>query len=281
MIEPGQAVFLFVFAAAVGTYGTLVGAGGGFLIVPMLLLIFDTPFQIAVGTSLLVVFFNAVSGTLSYARQKRVDYKTAFRFAAATLPGAIVGAYLAELFAGRFFIILFGCLLVLLAIFMSLKPREARLAALEDIDAALPLKAWHTRRHLVDATGQRYYYTYHEPGGLLLSVGVGFLSSTFGIGGGIIHVPALVYLFAFPTHVATATSMFILMVSALVGSVSHILLGNVRFEFAFVMAVGVIAGAQLGARVSKRLRGPWIVRLLALALVVGGFRLILRGLQLS
>ena len=277
MIDSGQGVFLFVFASAVGVYGTLVGAGGGFLIVPMLLLIFQTAPQQATGTSLAVVFFNALSGTLSYARQKRIDYRTGIWFGLATVPGAIVGAYLTTFFTGPLFRIIFGGLLILLAIFLVVRPRAAGLGALEEVEAIVP--RWHTRRVLTDASGERFEYLVHEPGGIVLSFFIGFISSIFGIGGGIIHVPALVILFVFPAHIATATSYFILTISSGIVTASHLILGNILFPYALVMTAGVILGAQFGARIARRLAGVWVVRLLSLALFAVGVRLIVGQLS--
>ncbi len=268
-----ELVGLFVLGLLVGTYGTLVGAGGGPLIVPALLLIFHLPPQQAVGTSLTVVFLNALSGTISYARQKRVDYRTGLRFAVATIPGSIIGAYVSTFFTGRLFGIVFGVLLLLLAGFIIFRPREAELAVKEEVDASLP--PWYTRRVITDVWGERYEYTFNEPAGVALSFVVGFLSSILGIGGGIIHVPAMVYLFSFPPHIATATSHFILAISALVGAGSHLLLGHVVPRYGLPMALGVVLGAQLGARLSQRLHGVWILRFLSLALVLVGLRLIL------
>ena len=265
-------VLLLVLGLFVGTYGTLVGAGGGPLIVPALLLIFHLPPQQAVGTSLTVVFLNALSGTVSYARQKRIDYRTGFRFAIATIPGSIIGAYLSTLFTGRLFSLVFGVLLILLAGFIVIRPREAELAVEEEVEAALP--PWYTRRVITDVMGERYEYVFHEPAGIVLSFFIGFLSSIMGIGGGIIHVPALVYLFSFPPHIATATSEFILAISVLVGAGSHLALGHVMPGYALPMAVGVVLGAQLGARLSQRLHGALILRFLSLALVLVGVRLI-------
>ena len=87
-----EALTLVTVGALVGALGTLIGAGGGFLLVPLLLLVYHLPPPDAVGTSLAVVFLNAVSGTLAYLRQRRVDLGLGVRFAAATLPGAIGGA---------------------------------------------------------------------------------------------------------------------------------------------------------------------------------------------
>lgn len=274
-----RGIFLFVFAVFVGGYGALVGAGGGFLIVPMLLMVFNLPSNVAAGTSLLAVFFTGVSGALSYARQKRIDYHTGLRFAVASMPGAFLGGYLSTLVSGPGFTIAFGALLVLLAVFMVARPRDAELAAVEESGGARPLSRWYIERALVDAVGKSYRYRYHQPSGLALSALLGLVTSILGIGGGIVYVPMMVYLFGVPVAVATATATLILVVSAAVGSVSHIIFGNVLFGFAIIMGAGVIIGAQIGARLSARLQGPWIIRLLALALIVAGARLLLRGLQ--
>src|SRR3990172_7069262 len=120
-----QAIRFVVFGLFVGAYGTLIGAGGGFLMVPMFLLVYGATPQNAVGTSLAVVFLNAVSGTISYARQKRIDYRTGVRFAIATLPGAAIGAYLSSYLTSGFFNLVFGLLLVATALFLIVRP-EAR-----------------------------------------------------------------------------------------------------------------------------------------------------------
>ncbi|HEX2172560.1 MAG TPA: sulfite exporter TauE/SafE family protein [Dehalococcoidia bacterium] len=281
-VDPAHAIFLVVFGVAVGTYGALVGAGGGFLIVPMLLLVFGDAFtaQQAVGTSLLTVFLNGASGALSYARLGRIDYRTGWRFALVSVPGSIAGAYLAQFMTSRAFVIAFGALLVVLAVFMVLRPREAEIVALEEAGAVIPPRRWYVRRSILDRSGRSHHYEYHQPGGLALSFFVGLLGSVLGIGGGIVYMPALVYVFSFPVVIATATSTFILAISSLVGTVSHVFFGNVQFGFAILLGFGVIFGAQFGALLSQYLRGPWIVRLLSVALVVAGIRLILRGVEL-
>ncbi len=134
-------------------------------------------------------------------------------------------------------------------------------------------------RSLVEADGTRQTYTYNQALGVGLSLIVGFLSSLLGIGGGIIHVPALAYLLHFPVHVATATSHFVLAVMALVGTLVHVATGafahGVRRTTA--LAIGVLIGAQLGARASNRIRGAWIMRGLAIALGFIGARVSLAG----
>jgi hypothetical protein len=93
----------------VGTYGTIIGAGGGFIIVPLLVFLFpqDGPSMIT-AASLAVIFVNAASGTIAYAVQKRVSYRTGSLFAAATIPGALLGSYLTSYIPRRIFGLVFG-----------------------------------------------------------------------------------------------------------------------------------------------------------------------------
>jgi uncharacterized membrane protein YfcA len=137
-----------------------------------------------------------------------------------------------------------------------------------------------TVRELVDADGARYRYAYNPVVGIVLSIFVGFISSLLGVGGGFIHVPALSRLLNFPVHIATATSHFVLAVMALTGTLVHI--ANGAFEHGVrrtaILAVGVVLGAQVGARLSNRVGGKWIIRGLALALIFVGIRLILSEL---
>jgi uncharacterized membrane protein YfcA len=116
--------------------------------------------------------------------------------------------------------------------------------------------------------------------GLVLSLLVGFVSSLLGIGGGVIHVPIMVQILHFPAHIATATSHYVLTVTAATGTITHLLTGEFDrgYDRAAALAVGVIGGAQVGARLSSRLTGTTIVRLLGLALAAVALRLLFGAL---
>ena len=249
-ITPLTGLGLVVFGLVVGTYGTIIGAGGGFLIVPMLLLLFHLAPAQAAGTSLAVVFLNAVAGAISYARHKRIDYRAGLWFAAATLPGSIAGAFLSKYFSGRTFDITFAALLLAVAAFLIWKPERP------------------------SGPGERHEYSLAT--GVVISLFVGILSSALGIGGGIIHVPAMIHLLSFPPAIAAATSTFILAFSSLFGGVTHVALGHVLYGPAALMGIGVIGGAQIGAAIAKRAKGALVVRLLAVALIGTAVRLLAR-----
>lgn len=267
---------LIGFGFLIGSYGTLVGIGGGFLLVPFMLLFYQTTPQQAAGTSLLVVFLNASSGTWAYIGQKRVDYKSAWRFSLATIPGAILGVYLSLYFTAQSFRLVFGSLLLALSLFLAFKPspggENGHTFRVENPHSS------HVKRDILNGQGVRHVYSFNEGMAILFSFFLGFFSSILGVGGGIIQVPALVYLFSFPTHIATATSQFILVFITLWGTLFHGLVGNVLLAKAIPIGLGAILGAQLGAWIARRVRAPLILRLLSLALFIVGFRLLLGGL---
>ena len=257
----------------VGAYGTLVGAGGGFVLVPALLLIFpnEDPASIT-SISLGVVFFNAVSGSAAYARLRRIDYLTGAIFSAAALPGAIGGAFLVGAVPRGLFDVMFGGLLLILAAYTLWSAGQT-----EAIRAPLRGRGIITRTMPGDE-GESFRYSYSLWQGILYSAGVGFISSLLGIGGGVVHVPIMISLLRFPVHIAVATSHFVLAISAASGTAVHLGNGDLagaNLVRALLLSLGVIPGAQLGARLAQRFKGPAIVRFLAVALFVLGLRLTL------
>jgi uncharacterized membrane protein YfcA len=180
-----QPIDLIAIGFIVGAIGTLIGAGGGFLLVPILLLLDPhmTP-DVVTGISLAVIFFNAASGSVAYARMGRIVYKAGIIFALAALPGAIIGVYTTSHIPRTVFNGIFGCLMIAASVYlMTTSETKTEEKQLENYNLGL---------------------------GAGISVVIGFLSSVLGIGGGIIHVPALTRILNFPVHIATATSHFVL-----------------------------------------------------------------------
>jgi uncharacterized membrane protein YfcA len=262
-----HAVAYTALGVGVGTIGTLIGAGGGFVLIPVLL--FLHPNESAANLtaiSLAVVFANSLSGSSAYAHQGRVDWRSALLFSLAGLPGSIVGAWLTNFIDRRVFDPLLGLTLILGAI-VVLARRSAQAPPAPD----------RATRTLTERDGTVHHYSPRVGLGMLVSAGVGLLSSLLGIGGGIIHVPAMVYLLGFPTHVATATSHAVLALLTFTAVVVHAADGTLMPVLGRVLPIGAgaLVGAQLGARLSTVIHGRWILRALGLALFVVGLRLLL------
>ena len=236
----------------IGTIGTLIGAGGGFLLVPILLLL-DPHMAPAVvtGISLAVVFFNAASGSIAYARMGRIVYRAGIAFSLAALPGAVIGAYTISYIPRSVFNGIFGCLMIAASVYLMTASESQ--------------------------TEDKQLGNYNLWLGAAISVVVGFLSSVLGIGGGIIHVPALTRVLDFPVHMATATSHFVLSITALVATIIHLMNGTLTGQLGTILwiSIGAIFGEQAGAMLSTQMKGSWILRLLAAGLGLIGIRILL------
>lgn len=263
-----QTLLLGSLGLSVGFLGTLIGAGGGFILVPVLLLLYpDMSPESITSISLGVVFLNAASGTMAYARMKRIDVKSAINFGLATLPGAIIGAFLTSFIPRNVFDMILGSLLIIISLFLLINPHYRKETQVKKL-------TW-THRSFDDSKGEHYDYSFNLRTGIILSFFVGFASSLLGIGGGIIHVPALTILLNFPIHIATATSHSILAVMALAGTIVHIFQGHLNHSWSMMLSIGfgVVVGAQAGAYVSHRVKQKVIIISLALALLLVGVRI--------
>ena len=259
----------------VGFLGTLVGAGGGFILTPLLLLIFtEQPSEVIAATSLSVVCLNALSGSVAYYRQKRIDLKTSASFALAGAPWVIVGVYAtSEVARGPFDIILGLALLILcISIINPPPPLEATQASGGGL-AAL------AQRRIVDYQGRVYEYAFRFRLGVCLSSIVGFLASFLGIGGGPMHVPVMIRILRIPPHIATATSQCELLLTTALAVVVHFFHGNLHAmqNVILPLAIGIIVGAQVGAAMSNKVKSLTLTRILAVLMTLVSLQLLYKG----
>lgn len=262
-------LFLVVLGFGVGAFGTLVGAGGGFILVPLLAILEpDLRTSALTAVSLATVAFNAGSGAYAYSRQKRIDYRIGIPFAIATLPGSIAGSLVTRVVPRQIFDVVLAVALIALAAIVVLARHEEPRAAPEGGGLGPPDEKDGPRPRKVNM-----------PLGVGLSFVVGFVSSLLGIGGGIIHVPALIGILGVPVHIATATSHFVLAIMASAGTLTHLAAGDLTglIGQTVLIGLGAVVGAQVGARLSQRVHGTWIVRILAASLVFVGARLLYQG----
>ena len=262
-----ESIGLLSLGIAVGIFGALVGVGGGLILVPIFTFFclapngatFETVQQV-IATSLFVVFLNSLSGAAAFVRQKRVMFRAGIPFALATLPGALLGSYFTGYFNGSSFSLFFGSMMAMLGVwtYLNSRSKKAVASAVNFDPATAPFNLWL---------------------GVALSLGVGFLSSMLGIGGGIVQVPMMIFLLGFPPQVAAATSTFILAVCAAAGVAGHIALDHIVWIPALAVGIGAIAGAQIGAKIASKSRPRIIVVVLSVAMMLVSLKFLWQGLQ--
>jgi hypothetical protein len=246
---------LIAVGLGAGTLGSMLGVGGGIIMVPALTFLNLPPTQ-AASTSLIAVMSTSVSSTIEYSRQKRIDYALGLEMAACAIPGAVLGAILSQYLLEDSFKLYFGILLILTGLYVLyknsvLKDRRAK-------RRSLPLQV------AVFAA----------------SFGAGLISSLFGVGGGIVFVPAMLLALGLTMHRAAPTSQLTLMMTAIAGVFTHSVLGHPDYLQAVALSAGAFVGAQIGARLSRMIKDVLLQRLLAIILMAVAITFILDGLSL-
>jgi uncharacterized protein len=270
-------LLLLIVGTIAGGYGTIVGAGGGFIFVPALLLIFHMNPTLAAGSGLVIVLINSLSGVVGYAKQKRIHYHTGLTLSIGAIPGSLLGVWLLQIYSSSYFYVIFATILVALGIFLfaknspfaNLRRKKTRLLSREGIaDDEVAVSVGET---------PEFNWTAHLPLAYILPIGflMGVLSSYLGIGGGWLLVPILIYAFKVPTHIATATSIFSLTIYSMVGAVSQLFYSSIDWNTVLWGGIGVIIGSQIGVLLSRKIPGKVILQMLSVLLIIIGFRIYL------
>lgn len=270
-------LWLALLGFGTGAYGILVGAGGGFILGPALLIFFDLEPSVVAGTALAAVAINSVTAAITYRRMGFVDTRSGLLFAAAAIPGSIIAPFVLSSVGGSTFRLLFGLLLIGLAVLMVLRPEVSERGEEDEGPSDSSITG---RREITTGSGQVFRYQFNELPAILFNLVLGFLSSFFGTGGGFLRMPVLVYVFHFPVRVAVATSVFALAFYTTAGAATHASIGHVDWYPTLVWAgLGLVVGGQVGARLTGVFKGPWILRLLLVLVLVMGVRLVIEGLR--
>ena len=259
----------------IGIFSGLFGVGGGFLLVPLLNVVFNIPYNIAIGSSLLQMVGTATASTLKHRGYGHVDYKLAGFILIGSIVGVELGARILMWLKKIGTIIIYGTsinkmdlwinivyiiLLSLVGISMFLeskkaKKRESRGGVVDTIFSQKIQKVKIPPLISLPISNVEYISVYYL---IVLGFGVGILSGLLGIGGAFILNPALIYLIGVSTSVAIGTSLFQTIFVSGYGALTHFFKGNVDFALVACVLVGSLAGSQLGAKIHNRLRGAYV-----------------------
>jgi uncharacterized protein len=276
-------VLLVLLSVAAGLVGSLVGMGGGVVVIPALVILFGVPIPEAIGTGAITILATSTTTGAAYIRDRLSDLRIGMFLEIATVPGALLGAT-ATVFLARASLtdaLLVALGIVLLAIIPgSLARRNQEFALARPPDArsqALRLSGTYVDR----ATGRSVSYRAADTNPALgVMFGAGVVSGMFGIGGGVFKVLALERYLGVPMKVATATSNFMIGVTAAAGAGILFAAGYVNPLIAAPVAVGTAAGAYVGSQILPGLTNRairWIFIPVVAALAI---ETILRGLGL-
>ena len=255
------AIALLVTGVAAGILGALLGLGGGIFLVPALTLFFHLPIHIAVGTSLVGVIATSAGVAAIAPPGRGADVPLALRLEVLTAAGAIAGGLLAGVVSAQVLSVLFALVVFVTAGYLLYKVRRRA-------EAGVPERLFYLN-----------YRLHHWPAGMAVSSLAGMISGLLGVGGGFIKVPVMYAIMGAPLGVATATSNFMVGITAAASVFVYYGRGDIHPLVVIPTALGVFAGAMLGVYILPRLRVAWLRLGLVGLLIVMGVQMLLRGLH--
>lgn len=269
-------VLAFLGATAAGTLGALLGIGGGIIVIPGLTLLLGIDIHFAAGASLIAVLATSTGGAAAFTRLGLTNRRLALLLAVATTTGALVGAYVGGVVSGQVLYLVFA-VVVLYAAAMMLRRRGAEAAE-------LPSHPWASRLSLAGTypdMAQKRQIAYGVAGVPLALIVVflgGIFSGLLGVGGGPFNVPAMDQIMRVPLKVVAATSNMLIGITAAASVGVYFARGDIVPLVAVPVALGVLLGAAIGARLLMRVPVLLLRRVFVVALVVVAIQMGLKGL---
>ena len=245
-------LWLIPLGFAAGGLGSIVGLGGGIIAVPGMTFAGFPP-SLAASKSLFAAFSNSVASTVSYARQKRVEFGIGIKLGLMCIPGTVLGAFVSDVMTPVAFQILFALVLIASAVYIFLK---------RTVDEK-PYNQ--TALMMIISAGASLF--------------AGMISSLFGIGGGIVFVPLMVIGIGIPMRKAAPTAQLVLMFASLSGLLVHSALGHPDYLQAFLLAIGAFGGGLLGARLSLEIKEKKLKILVTIVLLAAAAKLVIDSLE--
>ena len=270
-------IALLATATVAGVTGALLGLGGGILLVPILTTVFGVSLREAMGASIVAVVATSVGTAAAYLRSGLSNIRIGLFLAMATVSGAIAGAALVGVVPERALALLLGGALAYSA-FVAVRQLGFEVPEDPPFDPLAARFALEGTYYDVTLARDVKYRATHVGRGAAAMFGAGMLSGLLGIGSGAFKVLAMDYFMRLPMKVSTATSNFMIGITASASAAIYFGRGDIRPVLACPVAVGVLAGAYLGTRVLARLRNSTVRKIFLPIIVYLALVMVLRGL---
>lgn len=267
-------LLILVVSYFAGILGALTGLGGGIVIIPALVLLFDVNIHYAMGASLISVIATSSGTAMAYLKEGYTNLRIGVFLETGAVLGALVGAYLVYYFPTSIIAIILGVVLIFSAYF-SIRRQE-------EVEPAKTSHPWAVALQLdgqyPTPAGEKSYHVQNVPLGLGLLTFAGLMSGLLGIGGGALKVLAMDQAMRLPYKVSTTTSNFIIGITATVSCGIYFAHGYINPVITFPVLLGVVAGAYSGAKIltkmktrTLRLIFAWVILIIAIQMIYKGF----------
>lgn len=267
----------FAIALLAGVVGALLGLGGGIIVVPGLTILLGVDIRFAIGASLVAVIATSSGASAAYVRQRMANLRLAMFLEPATVLGALAGGYLAGVIPSGWLYIIFAGVMAYTAVAMW----QRNGGKPEIVASEAEQTGWRLGGAYHDASLNRQveYHVCRGGWGFSISGLAGVVSGLLGVGGGVVQVPVMHLLMGVPLKAATATSNFMIGVTAAASAGVYFTRGNIDPFVAAPVAAGVLIGARTGSRLLGRLDSALLRAAFTAVLVVVAVQMLLKGLR--
>ncbi len=270
-------ISLALISVAAGVLGSLVGLGGGVVIVPVLTLLYHVDIRLAIGASIVSVIATSSGAAAAYVRDRMANLRAGMFLEVATTTGALTGAYLTTLLPARFLFVFFGLILGYSS-FATFRRRHVDAPLTVSNDRIANYFNLHGTYHDLAEGREIPYKVVRTKLGLSIMYVAGLVSALLGIGSGALKVPAMDSAMRLPMKVSSATSNFMIGVTAAASAGVYFVRGQIDPIIAAPVAAGVLLGATVGARILGRATSKSIRILFVVVLVVISFEMLQKGI---
>ncbi len=270
-------ILMFLISIVAGILGSLIGLGGGVVVVPVLTLIFHIDIRLAIGASIVSVIATSSGAAAAYVRERMTNLRAGMFLEIATTTGAITGAFLTTILPARFLFILFGVVLAYSGFAMYAKRHQDRLLSVSTDRIANRLNLHGSYYDEAEKREISYKVTGTKLGLALMYV-AGMVSALLGIGSGALKVPAMDLAMHLPMKVSTATSNFMIGVTAAASAGVYFARGQIDPVIAAPVAAGVLGGATVGSLMLGKIESKAIRMIFVVVLIVIAFEMFQRGI---
>jgi uncharacterized membrane protein YfcA len=270
-------IAMLLLSILAGVIGSLVGLGGGVVVVPALTLLFGVNIRLAIGASIVSVIATSSGAAAAYVRERMTNLRAGMFLELATTTGAVTGAYLTTLLPARMLFVFFALVLGYSGIAMYRKRHATAPLAVSHDTISNRLKLHGSYYDEAEGREIAYKVTGAKPGLAMMYV-AGMVSALLGIGSGALKVPAMDLAMHMPMKVSTATSNFMIGVTAAASAGVYFVRGQINPIIAAPVAIGVLAGALIGSRLLGRIESKSIRILFIVILAVISIEMLQRGI---
>jgi hypothetical protein len=257
-------LLLIAISFLISIFGSIVGFGGGIFMVPVLITIFHYKLDVAVGAAMISLIPSALVSTFLNRKKKNVDFKMGMFLELPTILGVVLGSLLLTYISAKRLEVLFALMVLFLGLTFFIKLKKNKKKETGVFYKLNKLKP----RFVIRNSAHKAAYRVSLYMVLVFGILSGTLAGLFGVGGGFMKTPIMLKVFKIPAKIATATALFMIVITSITGTISHYIQGHVYLDKAWPIMLGFTLGAIVGHKFNAKIKADILEKMIGFSLIL-------------